>query len=109
VMECELCYMNPPHSITEDGDVTFLPVPEALSGNTLCADCQQQSDEWARDEERHREENHQTPWEYDCQMCSLNAYNEEREKSWQDHLSRCAECRNSPPDSHLREAHRDLC
>ena len=106
---CELCYMNPPVDLTEDGGVTFLPVPEALPNDDLCADCRQQSDEWARDMRRHLEDNHQSPWEHNCQMCSLDAYSEEQEKNWQAHLARCKECQESPPDSHVREAHRDLC
>lgn len=108
-MQCELCYMNPPHDITEDGEVKFLPVPEALLGDDLCADCRQQSDEWSRAEKSHRDENHQTPWDHDCVACSLASYSEEGEKAWQAHLARCEGCQNSPPDSHLREAHRDLC
>lgn len=132
---CELCYMNPPVNTTEDGGVTFLPVPEALPGDDLCADCRQQSDGWARNMKRHQEENHQAPWEHDCQMCSLDAYTEEQEKNWQAHLARCEECQKSshdfvtaPPrcracgaeanevapndvclDNHTREMHRDMC
>lgn len=134
-MHCELCYMNPPCDMTEDGDVTFLPVPEALPDDTLCADCRQQCDEWDESEKKHREENHQAPWKHNCMMCSYAAYADDREEAWQNHLARCRACQTSPHDfvgepplcrecgaepdkvpvdevctnSYTREMHRDLC
>ena len=107
--ECELCYMNPPCDLTEDGDVTFLPVPKALPDDTLCADCRQQCDEWGRAARKHLAENHQAPWGHDCMMCSMAAYGEDKERVWQEHLARCRECQDSPPYSDLREVHRDNC
>ena len=101
--------MNPPHNITEDGEVVFLPVPTALPGDDLCSDCRQQSDEWSKAAKRHREENHQVPWQHDCLVCSLDAYSEEREAAWQAHLVRCKECKDVSDDSYVREAHRDFC
>ena len=95
---CDLCFMNPPCNMTVDGDVTFLPVPEALPDDTLCVDCREQCDSWERDEKRHREENHQAPWEHNCEMCSLNAYAEDRDRAWKTHLTRCEECRTAPHD-----------
>ena len=132
---CELCYMNPPHDATEDGEITFLPVPEALPGKDYCEDCQQQADDLARAGQRHVRENHQAPWEHNCMICSMHAYGDERERNWQEHLAQCEECRTSPhdfvtevprcrncgaeadkvppgevcTDSYTREMHRDMC
>ena len=126
--ECELCFMNPPWEATS--------VPEALPNDTLCADCREQCDSWDRAAKVHREENHQAPWEYNCEMCSMAAYEEDRAKAWQAHLARCEACQKSPHDfmtappprcracgaekgavglpsvctlSYTREIHRDSC
>lgn len=132
---CEICEMNPPCDLTEDGEVTFLPVPPALPGKKLCGDCQQQMDDWDRDASRHVLEKHKAPWEHNCQMCSMAAYTEDQERAWQVHLAGCRECQEAPHDfvtapprcrqcgaeadkvppdevctsSYTREMHRDLC
>ena len=107
--DCEFCYMNPPWEATEDGEITFLPVPSALPDDTLCADCRQQNDDWARAERKHREEKHQAPWEHDCLYCSLTAYEEDRERNWQAHLAGCQACQDDDEKGHVQEAHRDFC
>ncbi len=132
---CELCEMNPPADLTEDGEVTFLPVPEALPGKKLCKDCQQQSDQWGQDASKHIIKNHRPPYDHNCQMCSMALYTEDQERTWREHLARCKECQQSPHDfvtapprcracgaeadkvpsdevcthSYTREMHRDIC
>ena len=105
---CEFCYMNPPWEATEDGELKFLPVPDALPGDVLCAECRRQANEWSQSWKTHNEESHQAPWKHDCLCCSMEAYAEEKERNWQAHLAQCEACQNDDVKGHVREGHRDL-
>ncbi len=122
---CEICFQQP----------QIDPTPEALPNEDHCEDCQREINSWSRALHRHTKENHQAPWDHNCQMCSLEAYNEERWNNWQEHLAQCEECQKSThnfvtetlrcrdcgveadrvaPDavceeSCLREAHKNMC